>query len=211
MTAAPFLTRNSHSGRSLQEAAQCRGVLQWGGGAEDHCSETPHTSTQVAPHHHLDRQQRAELRARVFVIALPSVAVGSADVGADADQEVHHAVVPSTDGVVEGGDALVVRLAGITHLTRRGQQRNSSHVIKLHIDKDQDDTHTHTHLLHSPLHCLQFPHQGPVQQEDKGAQPGSATGALTLTTGASQNRMVTLATATASNLRYNTSGDGEEE
>ncbi|KAG8143694.1 hypothetical protein E2320_000877, partial [Naja naja] len=41
-----------------------------------------------------------------------AVAVWRIDVGANIDQEVHNAVVGPADGVVQGGDALVVRLAG---------------------------------------------------------------------------------------------------
>lgn len=47
---------------------------------------------------------------------LPAVAVWCADVGSGANQEVHHVVMASTDAVVKGGDALVVGLAGVTHL-----------------------------------------------------------------------------------------------
>ena len=47
------------------------------------------------------------------------MAVGGADIGSDANQEVHDVVVTSADGVVERRDALVVGLAGITHLERR--------------------------------------------------------------------------------------------
>lgn len=47
---------------------------------------------------------------------LPAVAVWRADIGSGANQEVHHIVMASANGVVKGGDALVVGLAGVTHL-----------------------------------------------------------------------------------------------
>lgn len=47
---------------------------------------------------------------------LPAVAVWSADVCSDANQEVHHIVVSPTDGVMKCSDALIIGLAGVTHL-----------------------------------------------------------------------------------------------
>ena len=47
------------------------------------------------------------------------MAVGGADVGSDPNQEVHHVVVASANGVVERRDALVIGLAGVSHLERR--------------------------------------------------------------------------------------------
>lgn len=48
------------------------------------------------------------------------MAVRRIDVGPNVDQEVHNAVVGPTDGIVQGGDALVVRLARVIQL---GQER----------------------------------------------------------------------------------------
>lgn len=44
------------------------------------------------------------------------MAVLCAGIGSRADQEVHHVVVAPANGVVKGSDALVVGLAGVTHL-----------------------------------------------------------------------------------------------
>lgn len=48
--------------------------------------------------------------------ASPAVAVGSVHVDPKVQQEPHDVVVAGTDGVVQGGDALVVGLAGVLHL-----------------------------------------------------------------------------------------------
>lgn len=53
---------------------------------------------------------------------VPAVAVWRTDVGSRANQEVHHAVVAPADGVVEGGDALVIGLAGVGHLRETFQR-----------------------------------------------------------------------------------------
>lgn len=44
------------------------------------------------------------------------MAVLCAGIGTRADQEVHHVVVAPANGVVKGSDALIVGLAGVTHL-----------------------------------------------------------------------------------------------
>lgn len=49
---------------------------------------------------------------------LPAVAVWCADIGSNANQEVHHVVVAPTDGVVKGSDALIIGLAGVVHLQK---------------------------------------------------------------------------------------------
>lgn len=48
--------------------------------------------------------------------SLPAVAVRCADICSNADQEVHHVVVAPTDGIMKGGDSLIIGLAGVTHL-----------------------------------------------------------------------------------------------
>lgn len=53
----------------------------------------------------------------------PAVAVWRIDVGPNVDQEVHDAVVGPTDGIVQGGDALVIRLARVIQLWQeRGRE-----------------------------------------------------------------------------------------
>lgn len=44
------------------------------------------------------------------------MAVWCTDIGSNANQEIHNIVVASTDGIVEGGDAFIVWLAGVVHL-----------------------------------------------------------------------------------------------
>ena len=47
---------------------------------------------------------------------LPAVTVWSADIGSNTNQDVHHVVMAATDGIVQGGDAFIVGLAGVAHL-----------------------------------------------------------------------------------------------
>lgn len=47
------------------------------------------------------------------------MAVWGADVGTNAYEELHYGIVPTTDSIMKGGDALIVRLAWITHLTKK--------------------------------------------------------------------------------------------
>lgn len=61
---------------------------------------------------------------------LPAVAVWRADIGSGANQEVHHIVMASANGVVKGGDALVVGLAGVAHL------RETLHLGGAHVDTE---------------------------------------------------------------------------
>lgn len=44
------------------------------------------------------------------------MAVWCTDVRSDANQEIHHIVVAAADGIVKGSDALIIWLAGVTHL-----------------------------------------------------------------------------------------------
>ena len=48
--------------------------------------------------------------------ASPAVTVSSVHVNPEVQQEPYDMVVPSTDGVVQGGDALVIGLTGVLHL-----------------------------------------------------------------------------------------------
>jgi hypothetical protein len=48
------------------------------------------------------------------------VAVRGVDVGARSDEEVHDGVVGTADGIVQGGDALLVGLAWVVHLGTPG-------------------------------------------------------------------------------------------
>lgn len=50
---------------------------------------------------------------------LPAMAVRCADIGPNANQEVGHVAMPPADGVMQAGDSLVVRLAGVAHLRER--------------------------------------------------------------------------------------------
>lgn len=54
------------------------------------------------------------------------MAVWRIDVGPNIDQEVHDAIVGPTDGVVQGGDALVVRLARVVQLWQEKAVRGSA-------------------------------------------------------------------------------------
>lgn len=44
------------------------------------------------------------------------MAVWCTGVCSDANQEIHHIVMAAADGIVKGSDALVIWLAGVTHL-----------------------------------------------------------------------------------------------
>jgi len=44
------------------------------------------------------------------------MAVWCTYVGSNANQEVHHIVMPPTDGVMQASDALIIWLAGVSHL-----------------------------------------------------------------------------------------------
>lgn len=44
------------------------------------------------------------------------MAIWCADIGSDADKEIHHIVMASADRIVKGGDSFVIGLAGIAHL-----------------------------------------------------------------------------------------------
>lgn len=44
------------------------------------------------------------------------MAVWRADIGSNANQEIHHVVVAAADAVVKGSDALIVGLARVVHL-----------------------------------------------------------------------------------------------
>lgn len=46
----------------------------------------------------------------------PAMAVRGVDVGARGDEEVHDGVVGTADGIVQGGDALLIGLAWVVHL-----------------------------------------------------------------------------------------------
>lgn len=48
--------------------------------------------------------------------ASPAVTVGGIDVGTRPNEEVHDGVVGTADGIVQGGDALLIWLAGVIHL-----------------------------------------------------------------------------------------------
>lgn len=49
---------------------------------------------------------------------LPAVAVWGADIGSDANQEIHNIVMAAADGIMKGSDAFIVGLARISHLRR---------------------------------------------------------------------------------------------
>lgn len=51
------------------------------------------------------------------------MAVRGVDVGARGDEEVHDGVVGTADGIVQGGDALLVGLAWVVHLGTPGGRR----------------------------------------------------------------------------------------
>lgn len=68
------------------------------------------------PPHRPQVLQRLQSPLPVRAGGSPAMAVGRIDIGPDIDQEVHDAVVGPTDGVVQGGDPLVVRLARVIQL-----------------------------------------------------------------------------------------------
>ena len=49
----------------------------------------------------------------------PAVVVGEVDVAAELDEKLHAVEVRRADGVVQGGQSFVIRLAGIVHFFRR--------------------------------------------------------------------------------------------
>lgn len=95
------------------------------------CSKSPQLGKQNVLHELVLQRPHRE-HARTANRYLPAVAVGCTDVGAAADQEVHHAVMSEADGVVEGSDALFVRLAGVTHL----RETEMFHCISYFIHHD---------------------------------------------------------------------------
>lgn len=56
------------------------------------------------------------------------MAVWCTDVCSDANQEVNHIVMAAADGIVKGSDALIVWLAGVTHL-KETFYKKSAYVI----------------------------------------------------------------------------------
>lgn len=58
-------------------------------------------------------------RMLTAVLDLPAIAVGGVSIDAKLDQELDDLGVSGTDGVVQRGDALVIRRAGIVHLHQR--------------------------------------------------------------------------------------------
>lgn len=88
------------------------------------------------------------------------MAVWRTNIGSYANQEIHHIVMAAADGIVKGGDAFIIGLAGVVH------------------------------LLNGPLHCLKFSDQRSVQQQDKRAEPSSSPSTFELPIGPPQNGMV---------------------
>ena len=92
--------------------------------------------------------------------ASPAVTVGSIHVDPKVQQEPHDVVVAGTDGVVQGGDALVVGLAGVLHL-RHGTWRMSPARRR----QGCCPTHARAHLVDDPLHQVELPLQRRVQEQ----------------------------------------------
>lgn len=112
--AAPCCTSAVQMAVSLHDAAQCSGVLGVGGGHERPLGTPPAPSP---PHAGRARRQGS-----------PAVAVRGVDIGPGRDEEVHDGVVGAADGVVQGGDALLVGLARVVHLDRPGDREAHSGV-----------------------------------------------------------------------------------
>lgn len=64
------------------------------------------------------------------------MAVRGVDVGPNVDEEIHNVVVGPTDGIVEGGDALIVGLTGVIQLARK--RRNT---VSLSSHKNEPIAH----------------------------------------------------------------------
>lgn len=110
--------RHGHDGGSVphQELTQVEVVA--GGGA---VQRSPAVHGKVTAPWHQSRRGGFRSSQRMSG-SLPAMTVRGADVGPNANQEVHHVVVPPADGVMQPRDAFIVGLAGIGHLWRTVEQ-----------------------------------------------------------------------------------------
>ena len=82
----------------------------------------------IVAHKTCDRRPKS-IRERIFSRQkriskyLPSVAIWCTNIGSNADQEIHHIVMTSADGIVKGGDAFIIGLAGVVHLNNTYRKR----------------------------------------------------------------------------------------
>lgn len=92
--------------------------------------------------------------------ASPAVTVGGVHVDPEVQQEPHDVVVAGADGVMQGGDALVVGLAGVLHL-----RHGTRHVSPDGRRQGRCPTQARAHLVDDPLHQVELALQRCVQEQ----------------------------------------------